>query len=408
MRLYGTIEKAEPQADGTIIVTGYASSEDVDSQGEIVTAKAMADALPDYMKFANIREMHQPKAAGVALEAIVQDDGRTWLKAHIVDDDAVKKVQAQVYKGFSIGGKITGRDETNTSIITGVQLSEISLVDRPANGKAVFEMWKADSVAPVAEDASKVDGIDGDGPPEAKEKTDIAQTVQKGMYAVSTFAQLLQSIQYLQQDSQREAAIEGDNSPMPDELKVWLKAGAGLLAAMVVEEAKELTGDDSGGDDDPNLAMAAASTNLTKTGARNSKSDMEKIQSMHDSTVALGADCSGGMKHDHAADLRKADPLEEMEKRCTSEVIEICKVLGLPEGGDMPLATIKKMITANAGLQKRIEELEALPKPPKGAVKALSKEDDGIDTPQKQEEPPKDTFSAIKKIHSTGGRIISY
>ena len=144
MKLYGTIEKIEPQEDGTLIVTGYASSEDVDSQGEIVTAKAMKDALPDYMTFANIREMHQAKAAGTALEAAVQDDGRTWLKALIVDKGAIKKVQKQVYKGFSIGGKITGRDEENPSIITGIQLSEISLVDRPANGKAVFAVWKAD------------------------------------------------------------------------------------------------------------------------------------------------------------------------------------------------------------------------------------------------------------------------
>jgi len=142
MKLYGTIEKTETQEDGTIIVSGYASSEDVDSQGEIVTASAMKAALPAYMEFANIREMHQAKAAGTALEADVQDDGRTWVKAHIVDSEAVKKIQQKVYKGFSIGGSVTGRDEADRTIITGITLSEISLVDRPANPQAVFSMGK--------------------------------------------------------------------------------------------------------------------------------------------------------------------------------------------------------------------------------------------------------------------------
>ncbi len=140
--LYGTIEKAEEQDDGSVIVTGYASSTAVDSQGETITAAAMTEALPGYMKFANIREMHQPKAAGVALEAAVQEDGRTWIKANIVDSDAVKKVKTQVYKGFSIGGRVLKRDSTDSCVITGIELCEISLVDRPANPEAVFSMGK--------------------------------------------------------------------------------------------------------------------------------------------------------------------------------------------------------------------------------------------------------------------------
>jgi hypothetical protein len=39
-----------------------------------------------------------------AIEAEAQDDGRTWFGAHIVDSEAVKKVKAKIYNGFSIGG----------------------------------------------------------------------------------------------------------------------------------------------------------------------------------------------------------------------------------------------------------------------------------------------------------------
>ena len=105
IKLYAEIGKSEELSDGTIKVWGYASTNTVDADGETVTADAMKAALPDYMKFGAVREMHDSKkAAGTAIEASVGDDGRTFFGAHIVDAEAVKKVKAGVYKGFSIGG----------------------------------------------------------------------------------------------------------------------------------------------------------------------------------------------------------------------------------------------------------------------------------------------------------------
>ena len=110
MRLYGAIEKVEPQDDGTVRVHGIATSETVDDQGEIVRADAIRAALPDYMRFPALREMHQLSAAGTTLEAEVGDDGTTRIVAHVVDPVAVAKVKNQVYRGFSIGGRVTQRD----------------------------------------------------------------------------------------------------------------------------------------------------------------------------------------------------------------------------------------------------------------------------------------------------------
>ena len=143
-KLYAEIAKMEAQDDGTVKVWGYASSEAVDSDGEIITAQAMKAAIPDYMKFGAVREMHGSNAAGTAIEINVEDDGRTFFGAHIVDPVAVTKVKKGVYKGFSIGGGVTARDELNKSQITGLKLTEISLVDRPANPDAVFTCFKAD------------------------------------------------------------------------------------------------------------------------------------------------------------------------------------------------------------------------------------------------------------------------
>jgi HK97 family phage prohead protease len=140
MKLYATITKID---EDQRMVFGYASTEALDSQGEIVKREALEAALPDYMRFANIREMHQPSAVGVATEAELDERG-LYLAAKIVDPTAWEKVAAGVYKGFSIGGKVVSRDQAQKHVITGVRLSEISLVDRPANPEAVFTMFKAD------------------------------------------------------------------------------------------------------------------------------------------------------------------------------------------------------------------------------------------------------------------------
>src|SRR4051812_13106038 len=126
MRFYGTITKIDAEHR---MVWGYASTEAEDSQGEIVRRDALEAALADYMRFANIREMHRPSAVGIATEAALDDKG-LYLGAKIVDDDAWEKVVEGVYKGFSIGGRVTSRDPADRTIITGVSLTEISVVDR--------------------------------------------------------------------------------------------------------------------------------------------------------------------------------------------------------------------------------------------------------------------------------------
>ena len=166
-KLYAEIAKMEAQDDGTVKVWGYASSEAVDSDGEIIAAEAMKAAIPDYMKFGAVREMHGSNAAGTAIEINVEDDGRTFFGAHIVDPVAVTKVKTGVYKGFSIGGSVTARDELNKSQITGLKLTEISLVDRPANPDAVFTCYKEDK--PKAEE--EADKEEDDKPTDKADET---------------------------------------------------------------------------------------------------------------------------------------------------------------------------------------------------------------------------------------------
>lgn len=145
MHFYGSIQKVDTEQR---MVWGYASTEAVDGHGEIVLKGAIEAALDDYMQFANIREMHALSAVGVAEEASVDDKG-LWIGAKIVDDTAWGKVTSGVYKGFSIGGKTLARDPDNKKIITKIALNEISLVDRPSNPEARFDVWKAAGADPT-------------------------------------------------------------------------------------------------------------------------------------------------------------------------------------------------------------------------------------------------------------------
>jgi hypothetical protein len=144
MHIYGEFTKIEPLDDGTIKVIGVASSGAIDDADETVLPEAMKAALPSYMRFGALREMHGLSAAGATLNAEVGDDGLTRIETHVVDPLAVKKVQLGVYKGFSIGGKVLARDPSDRRVITKIKLDEISLVDRPCNPEAVIDMWKAD------------------------------------------------------------------------------------------------------------------------------------------------------------------------------------------------------------------------------------------------------------------------
>ena len=209
-KLYAEISKTEKQDDGTIKVWGYASTEAVDSDGETITADAMKAALPDYMKFGAVREMHQNIAAGTAISAEVDDTGKTNFGAHIVDPLAVKKVQTGVYKGFSIGGKVLGRDDLDKSIIKSIKLVEVSLVDRPANPEAVFTCYKAEDVEKGEEGGIvdlKKEGLKIVTAPSGQNllmKDAQGEPLKKGMYNVSSLASVLSSISWITSDEEWE------------------------------------------------------------------------------------------------------------------------------------------------------------------------------------------------------------
>lgn len=375
-KLYGEIAKVEDQDDGTIIVEGYASAETVDSDGETIKADAISAALPDYMKFANIREMHQPKAAGVALSAETEADGRTKLCAHIVDAEAVKKVKAGVYKGFSIGGRVTARDELDKAVITGIKLSEISLVDRPANPDAVITCYKAEDAGKDDEAKKPDDKTDDKSDSKDKEDTEAkpdgkksdkdkeepkdepSEKLAKSAYTVARVAEVAESVANLHGHLDWLATFDEAPKEAIAQLSETAKKMYELLPVVAQFESERMIAMLGS-----NSEKSEANTDLEKlekAGTRNNKSDQATLNQALALLKQLGA-----VDEEAEPDGDESEKSAKLEKLATEHD-------DLQKRFDVTLAE-------RDTLQKRVSELEALPEVPKGVSKVVAKGEDVTD-----------------------------
>lgn len=437
-RIYCEINKVEDNEDGTITVTGIASSGAVDSDGETITPEAMKNAIPDYMKFGAVREMHTSSAAGTALSIDVDDvTGKTNFSALVVDEAAIKKVRTQVYKGFSIGGKVTERDAKDKKIIKGLNLIEVSLVDRPANPDALLTMYKAAStpegdVEELAEllDAGTVSpgqvlalvkasmvtpepaatvvppegtvnksttSAEGDGsmgvPPKggATPGTDATPeaatngSIKKGMYSISEFAYALNSISYLVADAAWEATYEADDSGIPAKLFAWLKTGTEILKEMTAEETAEMIEALRQAVGVPEVVEMAAKaglpgTDLQKVGAQFSSKTKAALAAIHDSMKDC-CDKMEGLGYKTDDDTESAASITT-GKAATSDTNGID--LTIQEAVAKAMAPInqslEKLGKENEDLKEQVKKAEArfnaMPAPGKALLKAMSKAQD--------------------------------
>ena len=342
-KLYGAIQKVHDQEDGSIIVEGIASSEQVDSDGEVITAAAIKAAIPEYMKFGTgaVREMHQLKAAGTALDIAVGDDNVTVIKAHIVDSEAVKKVKANVYKGFSVGGSITSRDELNKTVITGIDLVEVSLVDRPANPSAVITCYKAEGL--------------GTGEP-----------LEKSFYSVSRLASLLESLQDFCNYQEYENQYEQRNTNIPPMVMDAAQQLGAALQALVNNEVSALGGGDP--ETTGEVSKAVQPGNLAKAGSRFSKATRDQLAEIHKALK----DCESKMAA-VGYDTEQDDDATGDEATKGKDVQDLQKVSGEL---DLAKANLAKVEQERDTLQKRVTELEAQPAAPKALLKDLNKAND--------------------------------
>ena len=131
------------------MVSGFATLDNVDKQGDIVTTESSVEAFKNFR--GNLREMHQPSAVGKIVSfkedryfdpSVKKFYSGVYVSAYVSKgaQDAWEKVLDGTYKGFSIGGNIKNWDDAYNEelsktirIIKEYDLFELSLVDNPAN-----------------------------------------------------------------------------------------------------------------------------------------------------------------------------------------------------------------------------------------------------------------------------------
>lgn len=132
-----TNEHVREAANGDLIVTGWASTFQLDRQGDVMTRKALEESVADYMKNPQLLYNHSyTQPAGVVTSAEVSDKG-LWIEARLTKPkepgmarhyfDLVKR---GVMRALSVGAAFV-RDARKR--ITRMDLREISIASVPVN-----------------------------------------------------------------------------------------------------------------------------------------------------------------------------------------------------------------------------------------------------------------------------------
>jgi hypothetical protein len=149
------IIKSDPTPDGHLMVHGKAASPTLDLDGQICDPAWLAQEMPDWFRWGNIRAQHGPVAAGVGKSLEADGADGYDLSSLIVDSDSKEKVRTGVYKGYSVGikgARVVKDAKAPNGRIVGGKIVEISLVDRPCNPDAKMTLVKSVGGMKVFED----------------------------------------------------------------------------------------------------------------------------------------------------------------------------------------------------------------------------------------------------------------
>ncbi|BCA57691.1 hypothetical protein [Sphingomonas sp. HMP6] len=208
------------------------------------------------------------------------------------------------------------------------------------------------------------------------------QPLAKGMRGIMSLSNAIYQVVAVQSGIAREAAREADGSTVPQTVVDGIKTLCDALCTMAMEETAELLADieETGMVEDAwdssldRLVYACAASIgdlakadtglMEKAGARNSKGDSTKIQSMHDNAVSLGATCD-------ATASKSVDLAAENERLEKAVGDSLPRLTGLIERVDT-------LNASNADLTEKLAKALNQPAPPKGAVFAVTKEQDAV------------------------------
>lgn len=140
-----------PTSDGkidSIMISGYASTNDVDRQDDVIPTSVWEKGLENYLKNPVILAYHKhDEPVGRMTEHKIDAKG-LWIKARIsaAAEDVFNLVKDGVITAFSVGFKIVDAEYNAAAelfVVKELELHEISVVSVPANQNTLFSLSKS-------------------------------------------------------------------------------------------------------------------------------------------------------------------------------------------------------------------------------------------------------------------------
>lgn len=270
--------------DDQHLVWGIAATEAEASDGLIVSMDALKSAWDDYAVYANVREMHQPIAAGTVVDHAFDDEAHALkICAHVSDPTTWEKIKDGTLKAFSICGEIL---ESIENTVTKFVLNEISLVDRPADPGAVISLYRAHGRAgeTAAESAHQEERDMANAKPALK-RADLAAEMQaaEGTPEDATIDAIAVLSSKFNEIADLISQLEADESIHPDVVAEMHRAKSCIGRALNAH-TKSMTGEDDDADDADDgdedkakiaadKAKAAARVNQIRADIKRAKAD---------------------------------------------------------------------------------------------------------------------------------------
>jgi HK97 family phage prohead protease/HK97 family phage major capsid protein len=142
-------EISDSTDENFVMISGYASTQDVDRQGDVVPATVWQKGLENYLKNPVILAFHDhSQPVGKMVEHRIDKDQGLWIKAKIssASDRIFKLIKDGILSAFSIGFRVKDADydsATKLFVVKELELHEISVVSVPANQNTIFSLAKA-------------------------------------------------------------------------------------------------------------------------------------------------------------------------------------------------------------------------------------------------------------------------
>lgn len=325
--VFAPITKSTKQADGTMLVEGKATGPDLDADLQICDPAWLAKAMPAWFETgANVREMHQPIAAGVGRELAASGDD--WmLKSLVIDPGTVAKLEAEVLRGYSIGirgPKVVKDAAAPGGRICGGAIVEVSLVDRPANPTCTVMLAKsakAGTITLTKDDGTPVDtSVDGSVETEATAAAPDA-TVEPAETPDDEVAEEVVELSLLDQAraallallaGEVDEMVDGDGGIGPVRVLVYLLDDLAWFAECDAY-------------DDLASAVTAMKAALTH------KEDIVKLSTVAELVKAASADTATAEEKAELADLRKVLGIDELSGTVTTAKDAMTKANALEE-----------------------------------------------------------------------------